>query len=336
MTMPQRPSTNRRWPALLAALLVATFVLAGCGGGDDASTTKGAKNWTLRVGFIGTTPTPSGPEGWSQQSGALVKALKPLGIAKVTWSPFKNGPDLTAAMTGGSLDLGLLGDTPALTARGKGLKIRLVNQSVVGTDAWLVTKKGGPKTVKELAGTTVATQVGSYMYRYLLALLEQDGIAKKVKVTHIYTAGASAALASGAVAAYAAPAGQLTALLGKQGYPVIDKASVNHPELRGTSLTVIPDKVLAAHPGLPQAWNKARTAAVADITKQPDAYYAFAAKATQTPEAVVRAVTPLTLYPSEPFSPTGLILLEGTKKFLVDHKLAASDFSLTEWKVPSP
>lgn len=334
MNPPRRLS--RRLLAAVTALFAVTALLAGCGGGSDASTTAGATNWTLRVGFISTTKTPSGPEGWAAQNGSLLKSLKSIGISKVVWSPFKNGPDLTAAMTGGSLDLGLLGDTPAITARGKGLKIRLVNQNVVGNDAWLVTKKGGPTTVEQLAGKTVATQVGSYMYRYLLALLEQKGIADKVKVTHIYTAGASAALASGDIAAYAAPAGQLTALLTKQGYPTIDKASVDHKDLLGTAVTVIPDKVLSAHPNLPQAWNKARSAAVTDINQQPDAYYAFAAKATQTPEAVVRAVTPLTVYPAEPFSPAGVTLLEGTKKFLVDHKLATSDFTLDEWKVPSP
>jgi sulfonate transport system substrate-binding protein len=327
---------RRKLPLLLAAVLAVAMLLAGCGGGSSASTTAGAKNWTLRVGFISTTKTPSGPEGWAQQNGSLLKSLKSIGISKVVWSPFKNGPDLTAAMTGGSLDLGLLGDTPAITARGKGLKIRLVNQNVVGSDAWIVTKKGGPTSVDQLAGQTVATQVGSYMYRYLLGLLEQKGIADKVKVTHIYTAGAAAALQSGKIAAYAAPAGQLTALLTNQGFPVIDKASVSHKDLLGTSVTVIPDKVLAAHPALPQAWNKARSAAVADLTKNQDAYYAFAAKATQTPEDVVRAVTPVTVYPSEPFTPAGTTLLDGTRKFLVDHKLAATDFTLDEWKVPSP
>ena len=326
---------HSRWLPALVALLVGILV-AGCGGNSTSSTTAGAKNWTLRIGFVSTTVTPSGPEGWAYKQGSLLTALKKVGVAKVVWSPFKNGPDLTAAMTGGSLDLGLLGDTPAITARAKGLKIRLVNQSVVGLDAWLVAKKNGPTSVKALAGTTVGTQVGSYMYRYLVARLQEEGIADKVKVTHIYAAGAVAALQSGAISAYAAPAGQLTAVLTKQGFPTIEKSSVSHRDLLGTSLTVIPDKVLAAHPDLPQAWNAARQSAVADLTKQADAYFAFAAKATGTPEAVVRAVSPVSVYPAEPFTPAGVALLEGTKKFLVTQKLAKTDFSVDDWKVPAP
>lgn len=333
--MPGASRPRSRWLPALVALLVGVLV-AGCGGKSASSTTAGAKDWTLRVGFVSTTSTPSGPEGWADKNGSLLTALKKLGIAKIVWSPFKNGPDLTAAMTGGSLDLGLLGDTPAITARAKGLKIRLVNQSTVGIDAWLVAKKNGPTSVKALAGTTVGTQVGSYMYRYLVARLEEEGIADKVKVTHIYAAGAVAALESGAISAYAAPAGQLTAVLTKQGFPTVEKASVGHRDLLGTSVTVIPDKVLAAHPDLPQAWNAARQAAVADVAKQPDAYFAFAAQATGTPEAVVRAVTPLSLYPAEPFTPAGAALLEGTKEFLVKQKLAQTDFSVDEWKVPAP
>jgi sulfonate transport system substrate-binding protein len=322
-----------RWRHRIVALSVAVFATTtACSASASTSSTA---PFTLHVGFISTTSTPSGPEGWAYQSGALLKALKGVGVKTIVWAPFKNGPDLSAALTGGSLDIGILGDTPAIDAKASGVNTRVINQTSIGSDTWLFTAKGGPTTIAGLAGKTVATQVGSYMYRYLVALIDQQGLTGKVKVTHIYTADALPALTSGGIAAYAAPAGQLTAALQKAGFPLLDKASADHRDLLGSSVTVIRAKTLTAHPGLPAAWNKARSAAVADINGHSGQYYAFAAKATQTPVAVVEGATPISVYPNDPFTASGVALLSTTKDFLVKQGLAKSDFPLTDWQVTS-
>lgn len=319
---------------LLAALLLLLFGLSACGssGTPAADAVGGSKGATLRIGFISNTPTPSGPEGWADHTGILVPGLKDAGISSVKWLPFKNGPDLSAAISGGSIDLAMLGDTPALTAKATGIATHLVNQSTVGQDAWIFAKKNGPTSVDALKGQTVATQVGSYMYRYLVALLQQRGIDKDVKVTHIYTTDAVAALQGGGIAAYAAPAGQLTAAMQAQGFQVIDKAS-DHG-LVGTSVTVIADKALKAYPKLPAAWNAVRAKSIADINAKQEQYYDFAAQATKTPVDVVRSAQPISNYPAEPFTDKGLALLQGTDTFLADNKLEKSLVDIDAWKVP--
>lgn len=330
-----RPTRSRRALAAAATTLAAAVALsvAACSSSSDAASAGGGS--TLRVGFISTTATPAGPEGWADAHGELVPALKDAGITKVTWVPFKNGPDLSAAIQGGSLDLATLGDTPALTAKASGIETRLVNQSAVGQDAWIFGAKG-VTSLEDLKGKTVATQVGSYMYRYLVALLQEKGLDKDVKITHIYTANAVAALTSGDIAAYAAPAGQLTGALEAQGFPLLDKASANHPDLLGTGATVITEKALAAHPDLPAAWNAERTKAVGEITADPDAYYEFAAKATKTSVDVVKVAQPVTLYPADPFTDKGLALLQGTDEFLAKNNLSKGVVDIDAWKVPNP
>lgn len=227
----------------------------------------------------------------------------------------------------------VVGDTPAVTAKATGVKTRLVNQDFVGQDAWLFASHGGPTTLAGLAGKTVATQVGSYMYRYLLAVLDEQGLTGKVKVTHVYTTAAVAALKSGGIAAYAAPAGQLTAALSQAGFPDIDKASDDHTDLLGTSLTVIAGSSLAKHPGLPSAWNTARAAAIKDASKDSAAYYAFAATASHTSEQVVKHATPLAHYPTQAFTASGTAKLTALNTFLVGHKLAAAAVDLSSWRV---
>lgn len=327
-----RLSRPRLLTAAVGLVAASTLVLAGCSS-NDASAAKGGD--TLRVGFISNTPTPTGPEGWADHQKTLLPALKGQGVSAVKWIPFKNGPDLSAALQGGSLDLAILGDTPALTAKANGIDTRLVNQSNVAQDTWLFGAKG-VTSLDQLKGKTIATQVGSYMYRYLVALLQEKGIYDQVKISHVYTTAAVASLQSGGIAAYAAPAGQLTDALQQAGFPIIDKAKQNEPDLLGTGATIITGKELAAHPGLPKAWNAARSAAVKDITAHADEYYQFAATATQTTAAVVETATPVSVYAEQPFTDQGLKLLEGTDKFLADNKLSKGVVDIDAWKVPDP
>jgi sulfonate transport system substrate-binding protein len=329
-------TTLRR--GLAAAAAAGTLLLAtACSSSSAANgSSQSSSGFTLRVGFISNTPIPVGPEGLAYHNGSLLKGLKSQGVDNVTFTAFPNGPNLMAAMAGGSIDMGILGDTPAVTAEADGIKTRLVNQSFVGLDTYLYTPKGGVTSIEQLKGKTVATQVGSYMYRYLVTVLNEDGLSSSVKISNIYTTNAVATLQSNGVAAYAAPAGQLTAVLSKDGYPIIDKASVDHQNLLGTDVTVISDNALAAHPGLPHAWNQVRAEAVATMKANPSAYWSWASVADQTPVAALEASSPLSGYSATPFTSTGLSLLQGVNSFLLTNKLAKSSVDIKSWEVPTP
>ncbi len=318
-----------------AALLTA---VSACGGGKSSSAATGAPStrttgsYAIRVGFIANTATPANPEGFYDHDKQLLPALAKSGVTTVTWLPFKNGPDLSAALSGGSLYLGILGDTPAVTSKGSGVDTRLVNQESLGQDTWLFGAKNGPASIHDLAGKTVATQVGSYMYRYLLAVLDQAGLTGKVKVTHVYTTAALAALKSGGIAAYAAPAGQLSAAMQSAGFPLIDKASTDHSDLLGTSVTVISQNALKRHPGLPAAWNATRTASITYANQHAPQYYAYAAKASQTTTTVIKSALPLAHYPTTPFTAGGLAKLQSLDTYLVKQKLLKKAVSITAWR----
>ncbi len=333
--------TRTRLRRALATAAAAGCVLlaAACATSSAAGNSSGSGSqagYTLRVGFISNTPTPVGPEGLAYHNGTLLKGLKSQGVTGITFTAFPNGPNLMAAIAGGSIDIGILGDTPAVTAEAAGIKTRLVNQSFVGLDTYLYTPKGGVTSIEQLKGKTVATQVGSYMYRYLVSVLNEDGLSSSVKISNIYTTNAVATLQSGGVAAYAAPAGQLTAVLTKDGFPIIDKASADHKDLLGTDVTVISDSELAAHPGLPHAWNQVRAQAVATMNSSPSAYFSWASVAAQTPVPALQASSPLSGYSPAPFTSTGTSLLEGVNSFLLSNQLTKTSTNIKSWEVPSP
>ena len=220
---------------LLALGLAGLLALAGCGGSPAESS---AGSFTLRVGAIGNGNKLSGPVGFLNSTGGLVTALSSLGVTGVKVVTFPNGPDLNQALAAGELDLATYGDTPALVARGAKQPTRLIAQAQIQLDAGILAKKdGGPASLADLGGKKVAVQTGSYIHRYLLGALG-DAQIKPAEIVHIYSSDVEAALERGDVDAAAVPIANVEALKAK-GYPLIDLASKDHPQYRGTSSTVV-------------------------------------------------------------------------------------------------
>ncbi|BAY40668.1 aliphatic sulfonate ABC transporter periplasmic ligand-binding protein [Nostoc sp. NIES-2111] len=285
---------------------------------------------TLRIGYVGSAE-PTGPLGWAKKTGLLDRELQKLGFRDITFARFANGPNLNESLVAGQVDVGFLGDTPAIVLRARGGETKLLRISQFNTTAWLVTKKNGPLSVADLKGKIVATQKGSYMHRYLLGLLDQQGLSKDVKVVHLLSTEAKPALERGDIAAYAASS-DLGVFLKSQGFPVID-SSGNHEGLSGTSLIVATEKFLAQQPDFPQKLNALLTEATKDLKAKSQEYYQYHAQVARYPVEIIKASFPLKQVSEEPFPAEGVKLVEGTKKFLVSQDLAQSDFKLADWIV---
>jgi sulfonate transport system substrate-binding protein len=317
-----RPS---QW--LVSTILMAVAV-SGCGhqGGQSAP-----EKSTLRVGFISSAGgDPQGPEGWAYKQGLLQPALKDAGITSVKFTAFGNGPDLNEAMAGHAIDVGILGDTPAIVGHAAGMPTRLINQSTYGTNCWLIVRPDGPKSVDDLRGKTVATQKGSYMARYLLGLLDEKGLTKSVKFVHLASTDSEPALRRGDVDAVASGSGPI---LISHGLKSIDEAS-QHPKLLGSSLTVATTAFLADHPNFPAVWNRVRSVGVENLEKHEDQYNAWQAARVKLDVATYKALYPSRSYLEVPLTSKGVTLLDGTKAFLVEQHLAKSDFKISDWTVP--
>ncbi|SDN64760.1 ABC transporter substrate-binding protein [Polaromonas sp. JS666] len=319
------PTAARR--RLLGAALAATASLALPG----LARSQAASARALRLGFIGPGKKLASATGWALQQGQLQRELAPLGFGEVVTRVFPNGPDLNEAFVSGNLDVGIYGDTPAVVARAQGFEGRLLGFDNVGMNVWLLTPRGGVKTVRELEGKTVGVALGSYMHRYVLGLLKEAKLLKAVKVVHMLPRDGEPALERGAVAAFAAPI-NTGPLLASRGYPVIDEAE-RHPTLRGTSVIVASPQLLAAAPGLPAAWGRARTVALQDIRRDNAAYYAFHAEASGFPVAAVKDSYPLSHFPDTAYPAEGLRLIEEVKRFLLAENLIRRDFSVAQWTV---
>lgn len=333
--------------ALLTTIMMVMLVLQACGnnaGGNGASASGGSNTEksggeatsnvpaVLNFGFIGSNKlnVPGGAEGWGFYKGIIQEELKKYGITEVKLTGFPNGPDQTESLISGRLDIGSLGDTPAIIAYASGAKTRLISQSSANTIGYLIGKKDGPKKVKDLQGKTIAIQKGSFMHRYVVGLLQEEGVTD-YKLVHMLIPDATAALARGDVDAttnLGVPALKLI----DQGYTHLDDAS-KHPNLLGTSATVVSEDYLAKFPDFPKAWNEAREKALADLKQHEDEYYQFLAEIGDTTPELAKQVNPISDIKDSAFTDEGTKLLEGTKNFLVEEKLAKKDFNISDWQL---
>lgn len=326
--LPGRRRLLRGAMAAAAASAVPAFSFAQ--NGSPANGQGGGK--VLRLGYIGPGKKPANATGWALRQGHLQRELATLGFTEVTTRNFPNGPDLNEAFVAGALDVGIYGDTPAIVARSRGLENQLIGFDAVGMNVWLLTPRNGARSVKALDGQTIGVARGSYMHRYVLGLLKEHGLQKSVKVIHMFPRDGEAALDQGSIAAFAAQI-DVGPLLASRGYPVIDEAD-RHPTLRGTSVIVASNKLLAAAPGVPAAWTRARRTALQETHRDSEAYYAFHAEVSGFPLDVVKVSHPLSQFPEAAYPAEGLALLDEVKKFLLAENLVSRDFALAQWRAP--
>jgi NitT/TauT family transport system substrate-binding protein/sulfonate transport system substrate-binding protein len=321
----------RRWSGAVALLAALT---AACGGAaSQPSNAAGAsQKFVVHYGFINPKQSAgaTGPIGWAMRTGALRRELAAIGVEDVQAVAFGNAPDLEAAMQGGSVDVGDLSDTGAIVARAAGVDTRLIAINRIGLDAWLIARKNGPTSPAELRGRPVATLTGSYLDRYLYGLLQADGLLGRVTETSLYLPDAFAALQRGDIDAYTTPMPQ-AAVWADQGFPVIDRAS-SHPGLTGNLVTVAASRFLTAHPGFATAWDRALSAAVADLKGHVNQYYAFEAADQGYPESAIEVAIPMSQYSTNAFPPEGLTELPQVARFLVNAKLARTMVDIDSWR----
>ncbi|HXA33380.1 MAG TPA: ABC transporter substrate-binding protein [Acidimicrobiales bacterium] len=123
----------------------------------------------------------------------------------VNWSEFVGGPPIIAAMTGGSVDLGDMAETPTIFAQAAGDPVKVVALTKganpkISPFGILVPKDSPIKTAAQLRGKTIAVQEGTVEQYLLIQILKKAGIPYgAVTVDNLSVTAATTAVTSGKV-----------------------------------------------------------------------------------------------------------------------------------------
>lgn len=183
------------------AVTVSLALLTACGaldegGGSTAEAPEGAT--TVRVGYLHTIAVDDKlwlglAEGYFADEGLDVQATQ-----------FDTGIAVSQALTGGSIDVAIMGGvTSNFPAQGQG-KIFMANSVETATARMFVQPDSGIESVADLRGRTIVTTEGTTADIYLQAALESAGLTRDdVQVVNAAMPNAVQAFASGSVDAIA-------------------------------------------------------------------------------------------------------------------------------------
>ena len=136
--------------------------------------------------------------------GVLDKNLAAKGVS-ITWLEFPAGPQMLEALNVGSIDFGMVGETPPVFAQAAGDNLVYVGNDPPSplAEAILVPKGSPIHGVAELKGKKVVLNRGSDVHYLLVRLLEKAGLKySDIHVAYLAPADARAAFESGSVDAW--------------------------------------------------------------------------------------------------------------------------------------
>jgi len=327
--------TRRTRLGLAAGLSMALMVMAGPAAAQEPSPQLDPADtgYTVRIGFPAgdrDARASSPPDIWAQHLGLFDAAFGPAGITLV-FEPFLGaGPAINEALIGGSLDIAQYADTAGVLGRTAGADTSLVAIDQPTTAAWIAVKEGSDiTTVADLAGRRVATIKATFPHRFLLAVLEANGLTPDdIEFNNLSIPDSEAAIESDQLDAIVTLGGNAPRLFAR-GYRAI--ASTDElPEAAGIGVLAATNPFLAAHPSFFPVFLAARDAAVAWAVANPDEAYTVLAEALKLTPDQARTLYPALDFPAE-ITPAVLDRIALTDAFLVGQGIKPEPLDLAAW-----
>ena len=300
-----------------AALVIFAIVLALCPARAQSPVSK--EKLRIVIGYQPLTPT------WGVTIVTGGRLWKPyLPNVEIERSDFMSGMPLVKNMLAGKIDIGYIGDMPAIVLGSKSdlLQTRFigVTDADEGGESVIYVKKGSPiKNVRELDGKSISVPFGGFTHRFAEVVAEAEHISFKF-VGQSPEVGLTN-LQAGKVDAYIPwePYGKLAVVRGF-AEPLIDGTKYHFDSLRGV---VVTKEFLERHPDIVLGWMRAELDAHKMMRERPDqaAKILFDDwKNFEVPLSLIRSDFDHSIFPDEITAQWRKVLTDGAD-FLSKHKL---------------
>lgn len=248
------------------AFAIALISMALCPGIASAQSPVSTEKLKVVLGYQPLTPT----WGVAVVTGAQLWKLY-LPNIEIERSDFMSGMPLVNNMLAGKIDIGYIGDMPAIVLGSKSdlqpTRFIAVTDADEGGESVIYVKKGSPiKTVKQLDGQSVSVPFGGFTHRFAEVVEQTEHI--KFNIVGQSPEVGLTNLQAGKVAAYIPwePYGKMAVARGF-AEPLVDGTKYHFNSLRGV---VVRQGFLDAHPDVVIGWLRAELDAHKMMRDQPD------------------------------------------------------------------
>ncbi|MEQ8155032.1 MAG: aliphatic sulfonate ABC transporter substrate-binding protein [Clostridiaceae bacterium] len=313
------------------------LLLAGCTtqkATDTKDKAQGHVSSTVKIGYVDVTGKAqiSDTLGIASDKGYIQEELDKIGV-KSELVPFTGaGPAINEALASKSIDIGILGDVPAIVGKASGIDTQLfVASGSNNTAAFLVPADSTARSVKDFKGKKIATQKGSYMHRILIKMLEANGLTvNDVQFVNMTAQDAATAfLGKGVDAIVVGGVVEAKLVLNKNAKVLLDTS--NNPEWVGASAGVVRTEYAKENPetvsAVIKALDKAKQLTISDSTAAK-AQWVKAGNTNETYDF---------LYPKNDYrynveiTADYISKIKDVEKFLKDNNLIKNDVDVDTW-----
>jgi len=309
----------------MVIFLLASLFLTGCGNAVTGTKAENAKPDTIRFGY--TSSISNSLFYVAKQMGWLEEEFKKDGIA-VEYDKFINGPPVIEAFAGGRLDIGQVGDQPAIQAKANNIDIKAIAVfNKVKIASVVVPNDSEIKSVKDLEGKKVGVSVGSVYHRALLYFLNYYGLgAKDVKLVNLDYANLKTAIATKTIDA---------GVLGEPYIATIENEQIghrieDHTDIKPAFNVIIANQEFARkYPDIVQRILKVYDKTEKWIAENPEKANELIAKDSGIQREIVEKAVLSNDYCLS-FTDADRQALEETKKFLKENNIIKKDVNLND------
>lgn len=325
-----------------ALSLLAPIALAGCGaaasqgsGQPGAATTGQASLSVFRYGYTAaSSDKDSGLTGLAISKGYFDEEFSKLGI-QFTATPFvKAGPAINSALASGDLEVGGIGDTPAISAKAGGADTVAIAVTPSGYPVHIVVPTGSSyQGLEDLKGKKVAVANGTFLQIVFEKILADNNLtANDFQVVNMAEVDAATAVAAGSIDAapvIAPKAGQLVGDgTGRSIY-----STRGHDTESSTSVYVARSAIAKGSPDALVAFFRAIKRAEQDVSKEGTGLLRQTYIDGGLSDEVVDFAFPDDSYYVTTFKTDekNLEILQDNAKFMKDKGLVKADVDVSSW-----
>ena len=273
---------KRRYMAFLLILMVSADWLTGCGQNavKQQQSPPSQEKKVINIAYQNSSKTVllAKAKGWFEEE------FGKDGI-EVKYGLFLSGPPMMEAFSAGRMDFATTGDMPPVSSRAAGVDVKIIGNAgrEVGGSKLLVPVNSAVKSVQELKGKKVATQVGSGSHHFLVLLLQKNGLtANNINLVNLPASDWQNALVSGNVDAVSTWEPWSTSLQKANA----GKAIINSKGIKDSpSVYLVRNAFAVKNPDLVKRFLKVNRRAMDYIKQNPDEAVEIVSKETKLPAA---------------------------------------------------